>query len=95
MTTTPIHSSLLGRASQAMLPVAAPVGSVHAAHHAHAAAPAASVGETTVAFSTTMTSATFAVTNEWLGGCTGSGSGKGHGKYASKRIHPGRLEGMT
>ena len=95
-TTTLITSALIGRARQrsmtleAVCPVAA---------HAHVVAVASVDACATAAVVTTtmpmpsITAPDAAVTNLWLGGFQGKGFGSG--AYGTKRIHPGRLEGMT
>ena len=85
MTTTLIAHSTFGRAC---------TEPVTAAAHACASAPAATPVRTMfpIAVATPITDAV-TMTNPWLGGdVQGSGSGS---KYATKRIAPGRLEGMT
>jgi hypothetical protein len=85
MTTTPLASSTFGRACTET--VAAPA---HASAAAHAAIPVRAMSSAAVA---TPTTDVVAATNPWLGGdVQGSGFGS---KYATKRIAPGRLEGMT
>ncbi|MGB3734900.1 MAG: hypothetical protein WA964_08095 [Ilumatobacter sp.] len=89
MTTDMMTGSLLGRAREASMPT----GQVHAQAVAHAPADAAYVT------TTSRTNATAVVTNPWLGGF-GFGDGSGICPTtavgdSTKRIHPGRLEGMT
>ena len=85
MTTTLIAHSAFGRACTE--PVAA---AAHACASARAATPVRTVFP--IAVATQITDAV-TMTNPWLGGdVQGSGSGS---KYATKRIAPGRLEGMT
>ena len=85
MTTTLIAHSTFGRACAE--PVAA---AAHTCASAHAAMPVRTMSPAVVAMPTT---AVVTATNPWLGGdVQGSGSGS---KYATKRIAPGRLEGMT
>jgi hypothetical protein len=85
MTTTLIAHSLFGRARTATGEfVAAACASARVATCAHGMFPAIAATSTTDVVS---------ATNLWLGGdVQGSGFGS---KYATKRIAPGRLEGMT
>lgn len=82
MTTTLIARTLFGRARTESVAIAPACASAHGAFVAHAMFPAA-----------TPTTGAVTTTNPWLGGDV-QGSGLGS-KYASKRIAPGRLEGMT
>ncbi len=85
MTTTLIAHSTFGRASTE--PV---VAVTHACASAHAATPVRTMSPAAAAMPTTDA---LIATNLWLGGdVQGSGFGS---KYATKRIAPGRLEGMT
>jgi hypothetical protein len=82
MTTTLIARSLLGRARLQSVATAPVCASAHGAFADHAMFPAA-----------TPTTDVVTTTNPWLGGdVQGWGSGS---KYATERIAPGRLEGMT
>ncbi|MEP6297855.1 MAG: hypothetical protein ABJ382_11055 [Ilumatobacter sp.] len=87
-------TSLFGRALAASMSVAGERPRVGTSTIARAQAPAARAASTTVSYA-----ATAVATNPWLGG---SGSGEGMGNcptsfvdHSTKRIHPGRLEGMT
>ena len=85
MTTTLIAHATFGRARTEPVTAAA-----HACESAHAMTSVRTMFPTAVA--TLITDAVI-TTNPWLGGdvqVSGSGS-----KYATKRIAPGRLEGMT
>ena len=85
MTTTLIARSTLGRACTGHVTAAA-----HACESAHALTSVRTMFPTAVA---TLITAAVTTTNPWLGGdVQGSGS---RSKYATKRIAPGRLEGMT
>ena len=91
MTTDLMTRSLLGRARAASMLI----GGVPAQPVAHAPMSAAPAYVAT----TTRTSATAVATNPWLGGF-GFGDGTGICTTtvvddSTKRIHPGRLEGMT
>ncbi len=84
MTTTPIAHSTFGRARTALVAAGA-----HACASAHAAIPVRTMSPAAA----TPTTDAVTATNPWLGGdVQGSGFGS---KYATKRIAPGRLEGMT
>ncbi|WP_040493896.1 hypothetical protein [Ilumatobacter nonamiensis] len=84
MTTTLIARSLFGRA-RTDLPMSTMPAHACASVHVPASAPSMSVSPAAVATTTEM--------NLWLGGdVQGSGFGS---KYATKRIAPRRLEGMT
>ena len=87
MTTTLIARSLFGRAHTEL------VASVAAAHVCASVHPAGSAQTISPAAAATPTTDAVTATNLWLGGdVQGSGFGS---KYATKRIAPGRLEGMT
>ncbi len=86
MTTTLIARSMFGRARTEHVASAA----AHVCASAHLAA---SARNTSTAAATAPTADAVTATNLWLGGdVQGSGFGS---KYATKRIAPGRLEGMT
>ena len=85
MTMTLIAHSTFGRARTEAVPAAA-----HPCAPAHVVIPARTMSSTAVA---TLHTDVVTATNPWLGGdVQGSGFGS---KYATKRIAPGRLEGMT
>jgi hypothetical protein len=94
MTTTLITSALIGRACEQSMSlgfVSAAMPVVHA--HAAAAPSVVACASTANAAATKVANAPDAVTNLWLGGFQSKGFGSG--AYGTKRIHPGRLEGMT
>lgn len=85
MTTTLIAHATFGRACTELVAAAA-----HVRESAQAATPVRTMFPTAVA---TLITDAVTMTNPWLGGdVQGSGFGS---KYATKRIAPGRLEGMT
>ena len=57
-----------------------------------AAAPASHAA---AAFAMSTTASSFVETNRWLGGGDAFGCDSNEGMYGTKRIHPGRLGGMT
>lgn len=93
-TITLITSALIGRARERSMSLGFASASM-ADMHAHVvAAPAADACASVTATALKVTTAPdAAVTNQWLGGFQGKGFGSG--AYGTKRIHPGRLEGMT
>ena len=95
MTTDMPTCSLLGRA----LDVSVLSGGLQPQACGHATAHAPMPAADAYATATTRTDATAVVTNPWLGGF-GFADGKGICpttvvEDSTKRIHPGRLEGMT
>ncbi len=91
MMTTPLMSSaLIGRARERSMSLGFASASMPAAHAHAAAVPSVDACASTTKVTTAPDAA---VTNLWLGGFQGKGFGSG--AYGTKRIHPGRLEGMT
>lgn len=93
-TTTLITSALIGRARERSMSLGFASAAMPAMHSHAVAAPSvdACVSGTTTAPKVT-TAPDAGATNQWLGGFQGKGFGSG--AYGTKRIHPGRLEGMT
>jgi hypothetical protein len=94
MTTTLINSALIVRAHERSMSLGFASASMPTVHAHAGAVPSVDVCASTIATEMMVTTARdAAMTNLWLGGFQGKGFGSG--AYGTKRIHPGRLEGMT
>ena len=93
-TTTLITSALIGRAPERSMSLGFASASMPAVHAHVVAAPSVDACASATATALQVTTAPVAaMTNVWLGGFQGKGFDSG--AYGTKRIHPGRLEGMT
>ncbi len=92
MTTTLITSALIGRVRERSMSLGFASASMPTVHAHAGAVPSVDVCASATEMMVT-TAPDAAMTNLWLGGFQGKGFGSG--AYGTKRIHPGRLEGMT